>query len=288
MVKKRTDISLDDLDPFDLDATPENIALVEKHLAKIDKKRLVWSSILAGWKEQIGEIAPKTPASGRLVIRQPRGVPKPKVTTPVKPLKVIQGSIADAVWNVLSNSQRPITFQELENELVKCGLGDKMTKDHQPHRGALQRLREKGYCVKHNGRYATPGNLKKFLEEVATGRAEDVSTPIIRNKWAVGILKVLEGHPEGLSTVQIIDHMLNTMPEFVEATGNLSTSYIFGVVDKLYHRDKLIVRSHKVGRAWFYRLAKYGNDAADVADDDTAYEATSAVNGSKPSDATAH
>ena len=157
-----------------------------------------------------------------------------------------------------------MTYRDLEEELRKKGFGEKLAGNTKPHYGAIQRLREAGYCQSHKGRFATPGNLKKYLEDVAAGRAEDVFAPQLRNKWAEAILLFLEGRPDGATTREVIEH-LNTLPEFVTETKGFHDSYVYGIIGKLAAREKLIEpcgKSGKTGKAVIYRLRKSENGAA--------------------------
>jgi hypothetical protein len=269
--KKRDSVSIDDLDPFELDASPENIALVEKGMMelnkrklKLDQKRLVWGTLVSDWKKQLGILPPEVSAeASRLVVRHPRGIPR-RHQGPFQAggdLNLIEGSMADAVYKILSDAARPITFQELEEELRKTELGSKITKFERPHYGAVQRLRVKGFIKDHNGRIATPGTLKKFLDDVAAGHAEDVFVPRMRNKWAEEIVSFLETRPDGATTREIIDYM-KSIPEYQESTGNYQGSYVYNVISRLKDRQKLIEKCGKLR----YRLCKFGNGAAHVAE----------------------
>jgi hypothetical protein len=54
MAMRKNVVSLDDLNPFDLDGTAEDIALVERGLAILARKQSVWSAILDKWKMAAG------------------------------------------------------------------------------------------------------------------------------------------------------------------------------------------------------------------------------------------
>ena len=104
MAARKDEISLDDLNPADMEPTPENVELVRKGIAKLDNRRLVWSGVLAVWEKRLGLSTSITPPEDPIleVIRQPRGNPRPKPNgVPIKPLNLIQGSVADAVYGVL-------------------------------------------------------------------------------------------------------------------------------------------------------------------------------------------
>lgn len=256
--RKRDSISLDQLDPFDMEVSAENVALVEKALAKHEKKGRDWARLLSGWKEELG-LAPDVPKVPRLaatVIRHPRRTTKHLPFQHGGDLNLIAGSMADTVYKILTDAGRPITFQELEQELKKTELADKITKLDKPHYSAVQRLRTKGFVLNHNGRISTPGNLQKFLEEVAAGHAEDVSVPRFRNKWAEEIVAFLDGRPEGATVREMIDH-LKSIPGFREETINYKTTYIYNVISRLKDRAQLIEKCGKTS----YRLCKFANGA---------------------------
>jgi hypothetical protein len=261
--KKSRDVSLDELDPFDLDATPENADLVRRGLAKLDKKRLVWSGVLAAIEGRLSPINASATMAGTgtmtataQVIRSPRGVHRPLPKQPTGPLNLIQGSMADVVYRILSDAGRPISYEELKNEISKTALADKINDIDRPHYGAVQRLKEKGYCVTHNGRIATPENLKKFLEEVAAGRAVDIVVRRMRNRWADAVVAFLDTRPEGATSREIYEH-LRAIPEFKEGTRNYHNSYVFTLLSKMHRKLKMLERDNQ-GR---YRPV-IGNGAA--------------------------
>jgi hypothetical protein len=168
---------------------------------------------------------------------QPRAIPK----EPTGDLNLVQGSFADVVYQILTNAGRPITYTELKERLLETPLGDKITQDDNPHYGAVQRLREKGYCVSHNGRISTPQNLRKFLDEVRAGREIDVVVPRHRNRWAEAVLAYLETRPNGATSREIAEHFA-TLPEFKQKAAHFSGSYIYGLLSKMARKFGTIER----------------------------------------------
>src|SRR5262245_49141252 len=78
MTRKDTTVSLDDLNPLDLEGTPEDIALVERGLAIMARKQKIWSSVLDLWKRQAGipTDSPATPSAERPVAPTTRPGPE--------------------------------------------------------------------------------------------------------------------------------------------------------------------------------------------------------------------
>jgi hypothetical protein len=104
---KRDSVSLDDLDPFELEGTPEDIDLVERGLAILARKQVVWASVVEGWKKRAGiftgaetlvppaeaSLGPSPPASGAPPLR-PTGDP-------------ISGSVANLVQLYRTDERSP-------------------------------------------------------------------------------------------------------------------------------------------------------------------------------------
>jgi len=62
MARKDDSISLDDLNPLELEGTVEDIELVERGLAVLARKQIVWASVVEAWKKRAG-IPSSAPAS---------------------------------------------------------------------------------------------------------------------------------------------------------------------------------------------------------------------------------
>ncbi len=71
--RKDNIVSLDELDPFDLEGTAEDIALVERGLAIMARKQVVWSAVVEEWKKRAG-IPMARPAASVLHDTPPRAV----------------------------------------------------------------------------------------------------------------------------------------------------------------------------------------------------------------------
>ena len=74
MKPRKDSVSLDDLNPLDLEGTAEDIAFVERWLTVTARKTLVWASVVDGWKKNAALAAaapnkalPAVPAESRVV-----------------------------------------------------------------------------------------------------------------------------------------------------------------------------------------------------------------------------
>jgi hypothetical protein len=239
MRKKHPDsLPLHELNPVDLEPTAENVELVRRSLPKYERVCLIWKA----WEHQFGlptaVPAPAAVPSSVHVVRLPGRGSREKITRQM-PFRIMQGSVTDAVYQILTDAGRPITYQELEDELLKTIHADKIKEGDKPYYSPVQRLKEAGLCELHKGRIATPENLKRFLDEVNAGRAIDVETRRVRNKWSEAALTFLESLPNGATSPEIRDY-LKSLPGFADETKHFGKTYIFNVVGKLQQQGLIV------------------------------------------------
>jgi hypothetical protein len=218
--RKRSDsVSLDNVDPFELTASPEDISLVRRGLAKLANSTAIWTAVLEALEKQAdAAAAPAKPVVYKIgatvdadnaIRKGPRKLPP---TQPRGPLKLVEGSGTDVLYKVLVEAGGPIAHYDLAERYEKAG-GPSM-KNRQTLYAALQRLKNKGYCVAYKGRVATPDNLKKFLDDVAAGRAKDLGEhPKFQSRWADAMADYLLERNEWVRVSEITEHF-STLPEF--------------------------------------------------------------------------
>jgi hypothetical protein len=216
-------ISLDKLDPFAMEGSREDIALIREGIAEIEKRHGLWTALLAEFERRAGiSGAPIVPLSTMLapvaketVIRRRRLDPYP--TEPIMPLQLVTGSTADVVYKILKNATRPISPAELRIEFAKTELGKNLEPHENPHYAGVQRLKIRGYCVSYKGRLITPDNLKKYLADVAAGRVEDVGElPRFHSKWQEAIGHYLHSrNGEWVKAREIAEHV-GQLPDFAD------------------------------------------------------------------------
>jgi hypothetical protein len=137
---------------------------------------------------------------------------KPPPRQPRGPLKLVEGSGTDVLYKVLVEAGGPIAHYDVAERYEKAG-GPSM-KNRQTLYAALQRLKNKGYCVAYKGRVATPDNLKKFLDDVAAGRVKDLGEhPRFQSRWADAVADYLLERNEWVRVAEIVEHF-STLPEF--------------------------------------------------------------------------
>src|SRR5579862_994443 len=144
MVKKKPDsVSLDDIDPFELDGSPEDIALIKRGIARWEKKLAIWAAVLAGFEKRGGIMSAvessRAPSAPETVNRRRRGNPYP--TEPKGDLIIVEGSWADVVYKILDRAGRPISYHDLRHEVEQTDLGRNMKPDEKPYYAGIQRLK---------------------------------------------------------------------------------------------------------------------------------------------------
>jgi len=266
MAKKRSrdSVSLDDLNPFDLDGSPEDIEFIKKGLSAYEKKVGLWTAVLAEFERRNGrshliEATPQTfsgtgTLSAETVIKKRRLDPYP--TSPTGPLTLITGSWTDVVYQALSKAGRPITYHELRDAVSKTELGRDMKPHEKPYYAGIQALKMKGYCVAYKGRVATPDTLKKYLEDVAAGRVESFDdVPRFNSRWGDAITHYLKARGDWVSSKEIADH-LSTLPEF-QGIKNVHQQACSVLSNQMYRRKIYERRGRAASAQW--RFVPEGN-----------------------------
>jgi hypothetical protein len=241
-------LSLDDVDPFEMEGSLEDIAFVEKGIAAWEKKIGRWSAVLAEMKKEAGvavevPIKPKAPAMNGIVEKVVRRKPNTIYPTqPIGTLKTAEGSVADVVYKILDAAGAPISYPDFRERFVKTELGKNMLPHDKPYYAGIQRLKKKGYCVNYKGRLSTPAHLKRFLADVAAGRVEDFdAADRFVSKWADAIMEVLRAqHGEWIATRDLVEK-IGALPQF-KGYKNLYGK-VCNALNNLKYRRNLVERT---------------------------------------------
>lgn len=190
---------------------PRHIDLLRQEIANIDKRRSLLTGILQALETAAGTV-PSGDFQRAVIVNPKRREAHDPPSEPTEPLRLFEGSLAHVIHQTMTEAGRPISWDELREGIRIRGTTTQVT-NPQSYYAAFQRLRERGYAVTYKGRITTPETLKKFMDEVAAGRAIDVVVARHRNKWAEATLAFMRTKSDGIATYrQILDH-LKTLPE---------------------------------------------------------------------------
>jgi hypothetical protein len=116
MTRKDDTISLDDLNPLDLEGTPEDIALVERGLGIMARKQKIWSSVLDLWKQQ-AEVSGSPSATSS---------PEP----PVNPTEQRPKTLSDLTHVYRTHERSPYHALQHQTRLHYDSLIKRINEDH--------------------------------------------------------------------------------------------------------------------------------------------------------------
>ena len=252
-------IRLEDIPLSALEASPEHIGLVREEVERLGRQRTVWIGILnsleSAAKLPITSFGEETePARIQVQHRPPRNK-RENPTQPVKPMVFHQGSWAHTIHTVLTEAGRPLAFAEVREAISKTPLGPKLedNKLARSYHSTVQRLKEGGYVVDHNGGITTPDVLRHFLAEVAAGRAVDVQFARYRNKYTEAIYRFLKTKPEGASLFDIMEHLRSVEGFTTKGSPDHQKAYVITLLRKLIHQSKSVTKPER----GFYKLAEF-------------------------------
>lgn len=244
---------------------PRHIELLRQEIVNLDKRRSLLTGILQALEKAAGSVS--SGDSPREVIVNPkRREAHNSPPEPTEPLRVFEGSLAHVIHQTMTGAGRPISWDELREGIRLRGTTTKVD-NPQSYYAAFQRLRERGYAVAYKGRITTPETLKKFMDEVAAGRAVDVVVTRHRNKWAEATLAFMRTKPEGTAKYrEILDH-LETLPVIgpkVKRSPKSAKSYLAGVLRRMCNRTKTL---EKLDRGIYRLRPENPDDSLSVSDE---------------------
>jgi hypothetical protein len=202
---------------------------------------------VAGVPQSFAAAVTPAPAPSPTVLRVKQGKGKAYPNEPsVDPITFHKGSWNDTVFQILTEANAPVDYDYVRSKLLETSFGNRIKQGDRTYYAVIQKLKQLGLCKVYNGMMATPVTLKRFLDEVAAGRAQDVRVLRFRNKYAMTITGFLEVNPDGASFNDITVHCAETLNK--ERTRTFETQ-VSNELRKLLN-ERIITRLSK----GFYQL----------------------------------
>ena len=107
------------------------------------------------------------------------------------------GSWTETVYRVVVAADRLMSMDELRDAVGKVRMLEKAWIS------GVQRLKDSGHIVSYKWRIGTPVARQHFLEEVAAGRARDLSAVRCRSRWGAAICALLKQSVRDLTAHEI-------------------------------------------------------------------------------------
>lgn len=183
------------------------------------------------------------------------GPSKPVVTLTRKKLKKPRARPArkrSKTWNatikrIVASSGRGMTYREVKEEVAKTHLGETLRKTEKAFYGSIGKLSESDEIIKHHGRLYSPKAYHQFMQDVAAGRTIDTPAPSTSGSGEspneIAIERFLEGCPDGATTSEVINSLLNKPPPDLAVTKNRNS--IYNLLARQRKRGKLNRRGGK-------------------------------------------
>ncbi len=185
------------------------------------------------------------PAPLSVVAPSSAQTPKPKVARRRQRRKQTSRSRARTwtatILKTLKVAGRGMTYAELKSEMAKTHLGETLSRTDRALYGGVGKLANRGQLVKHNGRLFTPDAYRRFMSDVATGKAVDRPAPPTGNRGSpnkVAIFTFLASRPGGATTAEIVHALLNDPPPGLKISEN--PTVIYNLLSNLKKRRELM------------------------------------------------
>jgi hypothetical protein len=181
--------------------TPEQIVAWRIEYARALRKRAEleeYIKILAARIENASESTVATPFSPSIKDyprRRMRGN-RANVIDRADP-RMKSGSWTETVYQVVTTADRLLTMDELRDALGK------VRKLENAWISGVQRLKDSGHIVSYKWRIGTPAARQRFLEDVASGRIQDLQAVRSRSRWGAAICALLKGSNRDLTAHEI-------------------------------------------------------------------------------------
>lgn len=133
------------------------------------------------------------------------------------------------IKRIITKSGLGMTHSEVKAEVTKTHLGKTLQTTEKSFYGAIGRLSESGDIIKHKGRLYSPKAYHRFMKDVAAGIAVDTPAPSSAGSGVspneIAIKRFLESRPNGATTSDIVDNLLNSPPDDLAVTKNRNSIY---------------------------------------------------------------
>lgn len=150
------------------------------------------------------------------------------------------------IFRIVREADRGLTYNELKAEMLKTHLGDRLRETDKALYGGVGKLAERGNVIRYHGRVFSPKAYHRFKEDVAAGCIADIPAPTSRGNGSpneIAVERLLSALPNGATTGEIIDSLLNNPPPDLAVTKNKNS--IYNLLARQRDKGKLIKRGNR-------------------------------------------
>ena len=197
---------------------------------------------------ELGVLPESQPAAPKAALASSRGAdqkPAPKKQRTRGPRKGTRTWTA-TIKRIVVQAGSGMTYAELKAKLMTTHLAGTLRKTDKALYTSVGKLNERGDIVKHNGRLYSPKAFRRFMEDVAAGRAVDAPAPIVTGGESpneIAVDRFLKSLPDGATASEIVNSLLNNPPADLAVTKNKNS--IYNLLSRHLKSEKLIRRGER-------------------------------------------
>ena len=165
------------------------------------------------------------PESGQ---RPPPAPSEPSTRPPSIKIRRRKGETWPAtILAAIRHAGRGMTYSELKEEIAKTHLGETLSRTEKAFYGGIGKLADRRKIIKYKGRVYTPAAHRQFMADVAAGRTADIPAPTTGGESPneIAVKRFLSNRPDGATTPEILENLLNNPPPDLAVTKNRNSIY---------------------------------------------------------------
>ena len=161
--------------------------------------------------------------------KAPEVTPAASVAPAVKRHRRPKGKTWTAtILKIVEKAERGMTYHELKEEIGKTHLGDKLRQTDKAFYSGIWKLVNKGKIVRYRGWAFSPAAYDAFKDDVDNGLVDDLPETGASGRQSpneIAVERFLASRPNGATTKEIADGLVNDPPSDLEVTDNRTSIY---------------------------------------------------------------
>ena len=132
------------------------------------------------------------------------------------------------ILKVLEKAEHGMTYHELKEEIGKTHLSGRLRETEKAFYSGIWKLNARGKVIRHRGRVFLPTAYENFKTAVNIGLVDDLPetrAPGRRSPNEIAVERFLASRPNGATTREIVDGLVNDPPSDLEVTKNRTSIY---------------------------------------------------------------
>ena len=132
------------------------------------------------------------------------------------------------ILKIVEESERGMTYHDLKDEIGKTHLSNRLRETEKAFYSGIWKLSTKGTIVRYRGWVFSPTAYAKFRADVDSGLIDDLpetGASARQSPNEIAVKRFLASRPNGATTREIVDGLVNDPPSDLEVTQNRTSIY---------------------------------------------------------------